>query len=474
MRFNLRYLHGLAVAKLGAGFMACSLLLPPPTETVAPSATVPPTFVPTGTVTEYYVAPDGSDDNDGSRNAPWATLQHAVDRAQPADTILVHEGRYAGMRIERSGTPEGWITLRAAEGESVVINGPGPANKHDSNVEVETWQGSGTVAYWIIEGFEVVGAPSWGIDVRGNEEAHSHHIVIRNNLVHENGLDTGRTGIFTAFADNVTIADNHSFRNGEHGIYLSNSGDDFRVVGNRLSGNVFCGLHLNGDESQGGDGIISDGLIEANIIYGNGGEGCSGINLDGVTDTTLRNNLLYGNLSGGISLFQENGAICSKSNRLLHNTIVMPEDGRWAVNISDADCINNQLFNNIVLTSHERRGSILLPTAEVEGFESDHNLVMDRFSADDGNSVITIGAWRQLGYDRNSSLATIEGLFRNPANGDYRPRLGSPAVDGGLPLPDVFVDLIGTERPQGAGPDIGAYEVGAPSSEGHYAPTPGG
>lgn len=418
------------------------------------------------------MAEDGRDANDGSEGAPWATLQHAVESIRAGDTIVVHQGEYLGMRIEHSGKQDAWNTLRAATGERVVVEGPGPENEHGSNIEIETWEGEGTVAYWVIEGLEVTKAPSWGIDVRGVEDAHSKHIIIRNNSVHDNGLETGRTGIFTAFVDDVTITENESYRNGEHGIYLSNSGDRFLVAGNQLYENVYCGLHINGDASQGGDGVISDGIVEANVIYENGLGGCSAINMDGVTRTIVRNNLIYENHAGGISLFQENGAICSRDNRLLHNTILMAEDGRWAINLSDTSCVRNQLFNNIILTRHDWRGSILIPEPGVEGFESDHNILMDRFSADDDNSVISLAEWQDLGYDQNSLLAGVEDVFLDPSNHDFHLRAGGLAVDRGLNLPDAVSDLEGNPRPQGSAVDIGAYELSVGEQATSENPTP--
>ena len=50
---------------------------------------------------------------------------------------------------------------------------------------------------------------------------------------------------------------------------------------------------MNGDVSLGGDGIISNALVENNVIYDNGLGGGSGINCDGVQDSVIRNNLIY-------------------------------------------------------------------------------------------------------------------------------------------------------------------------------------
>ena len=404
----------------------------------------------------YFVDPNGSDANEGSQNSPWGTLQHAVDTIAPGDTISLQSGAYLGARIEQSGNPEAWMVLQAAPGASVLINAPGPNNRHDSNLEFETWEGDETVSYWVVRGIEVANAPNWGIDFRGSEGDHSHHFIVQNNVVHDNGHDGETTGIFFAFVDDVVVEGNESYRNGEHGIYLSNSGDRFVVRSNRLHHNTYCGLHINGDLESGADGIISDGLVENNIIHENGVGGCSGINMDGVDTATIRNNVLVNNHAGGISLYQENGAICTQNVQILNNTIVQAEDGRWTINISADECVNNKIFNNIILTFHEWRGSILIPSAGLNGFESDHNIVMDRFSPDDDNSVVTLSEWQALGFDSNSMLASPDELFAG--SNDYHLLPGSPAVDSGGFLDSVEADLEGVARPQGAAFDIGAFE----------------
>jgi parallel beta-helix repeat protein len=416
------------------------------------------------TAATYYVAPPplGNDSNPGTSAAPWGTIQHAVDAVAAGDTILVRSGTYAGARIESSGTASAWITLKAAPGASVILNTPGPNNRHGSILEVETWEGSGTVAYWIIggsnAGFEVTGAPNWGIDMRGNDSAKSHHIHIIGNRVHHNGLSAGRTGIFAAFSDDVLVEDNDSYQNGEHGIYINNSSDRFTVRGNRLYQNAGCGVHLNGDLSMGGDGVMADGLIERNIIYNNGKSGGAGVNMDGVRNTSVRNNLLYNNHASGITMYQIDGAICSRDNRIYNNTVLMPSDGRWGVLISGTACTGNQVINNILYSDHAYRGSISLPAASVTGFVSDYNIVVNRFTTDDGESIMTLAQWQALGYDTHSFIGSPAALFVNPASGDYHLKAGSPAIDAGLTLPTVTADLEGNSRPQGSGYDIGAFE----------------
>jgi hypothetical protein len=165
---------------------------------------------------------------------------------------------------------------------------------------------------------------------------------------------------------------------------------------------------------------------------------------------------LYDNHASGISLYQIDGGSDSHDNRVLNNTILMASDGRWAINASDTR--NNQLFNNILLTYHTWRGSISVGSPILSGFESDYNVVMDRFSTDGGDTRLTLAQWRALGYDVHSIIATPAQLFVNASTDDYHLKAGSPAINVGTPLNDVTDDLDGNPRPIGPAYDAGAYE----------------
>ena len=58
----------------------------------------------------------------------------------------------------------------------------------------------------------------------------------------------------------------------------------------------------------------------------------------------------------------------------------MPSNGRWAITVPGADCVNNRFFNNIFCNDHSFRGAISLGAWPISGFQSDYNVVMDRFT----------------------------------------------------------------------------------------------
>lgn len=83
------------------------------------------TFVTVTRAANFHVAPNGNDANPGTQTAPFRTIQHAADLAQPGDVITVHEGVYR----ERISPPRGGesdtqrIVYQAAPGEKVEIKG---------------------------------------------------------------------------------------------------------------------------------------------------------------------------------------------------------------------------------------------------------------------------------------------------------------------------------------------------------------
>jgi hypothetical protein len=183
--------------------------------------------------------------------------------------------------------------------------------------------------------------------------------------------------------------------------------------------------------------------------------------MDGVTDTLVRNNLLYDNHASGISLYQIDGGSGSMDNRVLNNTILMPADGRWAINIPEVSDTNNKLFNNILYSDHAWRGSISIASPTLAGFESDYNILTNRLSADSGDTLTSLSEWQALGYDLHSTSAAPDQLFQYPTGNNFHLRPDSPAIDSGAVLSDVPGDLEGNPRPQGSGYDIGAYEYTA-------------
>ncbi|MCC6492843.1 MAG: right-handed parallel beta-helix repeat-containing protein [Pirellulales bacterium] len=397
----------------------------------------------------FYVTPGGSNANAGTSAAPWATLQYAADRVGPGDRVVVRPGSYQGFYLDTSGAPGSPIEFRADPG--VLIDEPtmGAGNQDGINLE--------GASHVVIDGFAVTGMPRAGIRTVGAEDDFAEFVTIRN--VH--AYDNGRWGIFTGFVDDLLIENNETSGSAiEHGIYVSNSGDRPTIRGNASWGNRANGIHMNGDASLGGDGIISGAVVSGNRIYGNGAGGGSGINMDGVQGSRIENNLIYDNHASGISLYRIDGGGPSSGNVVVNNTVHQAADGRWALNIQDG-AVNNTVLNNILVSQHAYRGAIDVSSDSLAGLTSDYNAVIPRFNVGDAGAIYSLGQWRaSTGQDAHSFAAAPGELFVDWNAGDYRLRAGSPAINSGASTHAPGVDFAGVARPAGA-VDIGAFEESA-------------
>ena len=394
--------------------------------------------------TTYYVSENGNNSNNGLTPATaFETLQYAADMISAGDSVLVLEGNYVGFDLRTDGNQNSPIVFKAIE-NSVVIDQRNSVTPDGINIENTSWI--------VIDGFEVKDQPRAGI-----RAAVSDFITIRNNYCHNNQ----RWGIFTGFTDDLTVENNTcSYSVEEHGIYVSNSSDRPIIKDNHSFNNNGCGIHMNGDISMGGDGIISNAVVEGNILHDNGYGGGSAINMDGVQNSEIFNNLVYNNHATGIAMYQIDGGDASKNNKVYNNTIIQPADGRWCI-ISVDGSTGNTIYNNILINHQSFKGSIAIDAASADGFISDYNILVNRLSNDDGNSNMTLSQWQSLGYDLHSIIADPEEqIFVDHTNGDFHLLQNAQAVDAGtnLVLPTVFEDLDNTPRPQGSGFDIGCYE----------------
>lgn len=391
----------------------------------------------------------GSDANNGSSQYPWKTINYAASKVHPGDTVLISNGTYSinqNIHITTSGSKSSPIKFKGAVNGTIIDASRLDGSIYDKRDAIFL----DNADYVTIENLEIKNAFRAGIRV-----SQSDYVSIKGVKSHDNG----KWGIFTDFSNHVLIENCEAYGSkDEHGIYVSNSGDYPLIRGNKIHDNAACGLHMNGDISMGGDGIISGALVENNIIYNNGMKGGSGINCDGVRNSIIRNNLLYNNHASGISLYCIDGGASSNNNLVYHNTVIVASDGRWALNLKDSSS-QNKIYNNILLNNNTGRGSI--NTDSTNGLQSDYNVITTNshpVTPDDDGTYPSFSQWQALGFDKHSIRTTSDQLFVNHSQNNYALKNGSPAIDKGTSLYSYFRDIKGNNRPQGNGYDIGAYE----------------
>jgi len=193
-------------------------------------------------------APDGGDtvhvDDDWQTNEPGdtvgdgyvlgtnasATLADAVDLADPGDTVLVRAGDYDGVRVTKQ------LHVRAADGATPTVAGDGAA--------VVQFEGAADGS--TLDGFEVVGDATLGVEVRGDDVAVTNNSVsvattgvqaqddadgdgaATGTLVADNTVTGGAVGVSVNGGDTVT--DNTITGPTQAGIGVAGTGND--VAGN--------------------------------------------------------------------------------------------------------------------------------------------------------------------------------------------------------------------------------------------------
>jgi Right handed beta helix region/Protein of unknown function (DUF1565) len=198
------------------------------------------------------------------------------------------------------------------------------------------------------------------------------------------------------------------------GIFVSGA-DDVSIVGNYI--------HDNGDTDP------CCYKLQANASHGIYFSSGSGV---------IANNVIENNLARGVQLYPSPADVLVAYNTIVHN-------GRAGVIVSN-HAANNTIADNIVADNGDT------------GIRSD-NLTGT------GNLVINNLAWHNSHGDIGpmagglTLVDNIEAAPRFVSPTGYRLRSGSPAIDAANATYVVGDDYQGVTRPQGAAPDIGAFEA---------------
>lgn len=385
-------------------------------------------------------------DDTAGATQEYSTIQAAVDAVSAGQTIVVHNGTYAGFAITADGTPVSRITIKA-NGNSVLINQPAPGYSYSVLLS--------NASYVTVDGFIVEhnGGSGYAFAARNASAANPMRgLVISNNTVRN---AVGTCLYLSQVADSLVEKNITYGSTGSHGIYLSNAGSDNTILrGNISYNNAKNGIHLNGDARNGGDGLHKNITLDGNILYDNAG---NGMDLDGMYDSVVMNNLVYNNGRHSLRVFQVDASGGAANITVINNTFASGSGG-WAIKFSQ-DNGGHVFFNNILLTQSGSLGAI---SVDNTNFTSDHNAVTGRFSVNNDNTILSLGEWQALGHGASSFASSRSELFNNAGAGDFTLMEGVPAIDAGVASYSGVAapsnDIVNTVRPQRTTHDLGAYE----------------
>ncbi len=202
-------------------------------------------------ISQIHVATTGDDSNKGTADSPYLTIQHAVNVAQPGDTITVHAGRYMltkTIRIPEKNTSDTQRCYLWANGEVII---DGSSIKYSNESEFKGGRCiyvNHLVNYWHFKGLTLCNAIDNGMKLEGS------YNIIEQCVFHDNN-DTGlQIGMFMAWSKNDVPP---GFPDGEP---LANP--DFRFCrGNKV---INCDSYNNADlrkyNEQADNGGDADGF----------------------------------------------------------------------------------------------------------------------------------------------------------------------------------------------------------------------
>jgi hypothetical protein len=373
-----------------------------PTASGTPSVSLTPgistVFTPPANSKSLYVSPSGDDDNDGTKDHPFATISHAAQKVSPGTVVYVLPGTYnEAITIKKSGSEDQRISFYSSTQWGAKI--------HTSNSDVP-W--TTRADYIDIVGFDISSSGSRdGIVNMGS------FIRTIGNNIHDIPGKCDNIGGSGMTDGNYKAHDNDIIGNVVHNIGSSYP---------KMCQYVHAIYHSN-----------ARGHIYNNIAYDNAGVG---INLwHAATDTIVANNLTFNNKEHGISIGTDTGNTGGKKG---DNFIVA----------------NNIIVNNALLGVRERKG-VLGHNQFVNNIVSGNGKAP--FGDEDYEWPSAAGS-KDSNTIAKSYQPSLE-MIKNTLVFQPQATMTDITVDQGTKLGAPGSDYNGQDRPKGKGIDIGPFEL---------------
>ncbi len=421
----------------------------------------------------YYVSTSGNDNNNGSLDTPWKTIQKACHSVIAGDTVCILAGTYKEkITVPTSGTSGAYITIQNYNNDTVIVDGS--EGNGDGVINITN------KSYVRIKGLEICnstdGDPPAGIFVSG----YGSGIQILGNKIHniESSRDAHGIAVYATSGSqsiNNLIIDGNEVYNCRLGsseaVVVNGNVDGFRITNNRVHDNNNIGIDCIGFEGtapsndQARNGVVSGNTVynltsKGNPAYGN--DTCAdGLYVDGGTQITIERNRVY-NCDIGIEVASEHQNKASDYILVRNNVVSGCElyglcfGGAESSNGYAQNCtfVNNTFCNNAITVQIQKaQNNILANNIFFGGTLREGNAAANTF-----NHNIWYGDSKPSGLSATDKY--IDPRFVSSL--DFHLQAASPAIDAGDPA--ITTDTVGTVDYEGStrmmvlAVDCGAYE----------------
>jgi PKD domain-containing protein/parallel beta helix pectate lyase-like protein/pectate lyase-like protein len=399
----------------------------------------------------YVVDPSGDDQNSGTIDTPWRTVQHAVAQAVAGDAVVIQPGTYAeSVHLDHGGSVDAPIIVTAAPG--AVLISP------DATASAEAIDIGMSVAYVTLNGIEATGGfdetvflrqGAHDIRITGCNLHHNHAGMIMDSVsgvtveqctLHENvGLGMRLAGS----THDVVVRDTASVANGT-GDGVCNSVADGFAAEPEVSRITFENVQATGNGGDGfdlkADHVVLDGIASVD-------NACTGIKL--WQSAAIQTCLVIGNargigvtsITGGSAVSIVNCTVAANAGVGLDFTDPLAMGVGYTVSLLNTIVAGDfkaiqYVAAALIAESHNIlfRTSLYDPVIAPVGARafSDHD--------------VDTGRWRRNKGQGAGTLA-VDPLFVDPAHGDFHLKPTSAAIGRGQAI-----------DPGSDTPNIGVYQ----------------
>jgi len=438
----------------------------------------------------YYVKTSGADSNNGAWGTAWRTIPKAINSMANGDIIYVGDGvtastthEYHGcVNLNHDGTAALPRALVAYPGATVNVGGAGGT----CDQPFDNWNSAvgGRSSYWVVSKIRALGV----------------------------GGDTSGINVYTGYRLIGTfVRIPHPGDNSQSGM-IGGEGNDFTILGNQIADSALenpttitklCHvMYLSGQRSS--------------SQFGNY---CGGVRCPTESNREIGWNLLNDNhVNRGIDIYSEQDLAAFMEGHKVHDNYIINNRG-VGILIGYYITGENWFYNNVIINAGT--GPAWGPIGEISGYHAMqingghasgrsttlhvwHNSMYGGGNPGSGATLLT---WFKFGSEAGIRVnldflnnvivspnvpywsadapleATLDGtmpnlwfgqgaapswntgaiaadpMFVNTGIGDLHLRAGSPAIDHGRAPAIAVGDFDGLLRPQGAGFDLGAFEL---------------